>query len=160
MSERKPAPIQIFQINSSVGGVPKLPLSKGEVTWFGLSGDTHNDTVHHGGPEKAISLYSLELIRALQMEGHPIFPGSTGENITLVGLDWSLVEAGLRLGLGDAVELEITRFATPCKTIRDSFLNEEFNRISWRTNPGWARAYARVVKPGMIGVSDLVRIIY
>ncbi len=82
---------QIFQINVSPGGVPKLPRRAAEVTALGVRDDGHNDTVHHGGPEKAVSLYALELIRALQVEGHPIFPGSTGENVTLVGLEWELV---------------------------------------------------------------------
>lgn len=146
----------IFQINASDGGVPKLPRRSAEVTYRGLSTDCHNDTVHHGGPEKAISLYSLELIRYLQVEGHPIFPGSTGENITLTGLDWSLVEAGLRLRLGESVLIEVTRYATPCQTIRESFKDNAIDRISWRTNPGWARAYARVLTPGVITIGDPV----
>lgn len=158
MIEREASPVQIFQINSSAGGVPKSAMRQAEVGPLGLIGDGHNDTVHHGGIERALSLYSLELIRALQSEGHPIFPGSTGENITLVGLDWALVDVGLRLNLGDEVEIEITRYVTPCKTIRESFIDQEFNRISWRTNPGWARAYARVLKTGIVTVGDPVRV--
>lgn len=150
---------QIFQINVSNGGVPKLPIRSSEVSYLGLKDDQHNDTEHHGGPEKAVSLYSLELIRALQGEGHPIFPGSTGENITLAGLDWSLVAAGLRLQLGETVQIEISRYATPCQTIRESFIGQDFNRISWRTQLGWARAYARVLTPGDIKVGDWVRVI-
>lgn len=150
---------RIFQINISKGGVPKLPQESAEVMPLGLSGDFHNDTEHHGGPEKAISLYSLELIEKLRREGHPIFPGSTGENLTISGLDWSLVVAGLRLSLGDEVSIEISRYATPCQTIRDSFIDQNFNRISWRTNHGWARAYARVLQPGTISVGDIVRIL-
>lgn len=149
----------IFQINLSQGGVPKMPQPSAEVTSLGLSGDLHNDTVHHGGPERAISFYSLEIIRALQDEGHPIFPGSTGENLTISGLDWTIVDAGLRLALGDTVLIEVTRYVTPCKTIRDSFVDRQFDRISWRTNPGWARAYARVLIPGKIAVGDIVKIV-
>lgn len=148
----------IFQINASNGGVPKQPLRAAEVNFLGLSNDTHNDTVHHGGPEKALCLYSLELIQRLQREGHPIFPGSTGENVTIIGLDWSLVEAGLRLQLGEEVTIEVTRYATPCQTIRESFIDHDFNRISWRTNHGWARAYARVLRPGLIAIDDAVRL--
>ena len=147
----------IFQINASDGGVPKRPLRTAEINFLGLSNDGHHDTVHHGGVEKALCLYSLELIQQLQREGHPIFPGSTGENITIVGLDWSLVEAGLRLELGNEVAIEVTRYATPCQTIRESFTAHEINRISWRTNHGWARAYARVLRPGMIAIGDAVR---
>ena len=150
---------RIYQINISQGGVPKKPQPSAQVTPLGLSGDLHDNTEHHGGPEKAISLYSLEIIRALQDEGHPIFPGSTGENLTILGLDWSLVDAGLRLALGNTVLIEVTRFATPCKTIRDSFVDQQIDRISWRTNPGWARAYARVLTTGEIFVGDSVRIV-
>lgn len=159
MNDRQSPIIQVFQINTSDGGVPKLPSRSVHVEKLGITIDRHNDTEHHGGVEKAISLYSLELIRALQLEGHPIFPGSTGENFTLVGLDWLLVAVGLRLRLGTDVELEVTRFATPCRTIRESFINDEFNRISWRTNPGWARAYARVTRLGRVVVGDHVQIL-
>ena len=50
-----------------------------------------------GGPLAALCLYSLEVIQALQAEGHSIFPGSVGENITLSHLDWSRVTPGVRL---------------------------------------------------------------
>ena len=52
----------IFQINSSNGGVPKLPVQGAKVTSLGLEGDDHNNKELHGGPDKAICLYSLELI--------------------------------------------------------------------------------------------------
>lgn len=159
MSDDTSRQARVFQINASDGGVPKLPLRSAEVTLLGLRGDDHNDKVHHGGPDKAISLYSLELIQALQAEGHPIYPGSTGENVTLAGLDWSRVAAGLRLRLGETVEIEITHYATPCETIRESFRDSYFNRISGRTNPGWSRAYARVLTPGIIRIGDAAQVV-
>lgn len=149
---------QVFQINASRGGVPKLPLRSAEIGSLGITADDHNNKVNHGGPDKAICLFSLELIRALQIEGHPIFPGSTGENITIVGLDWSLVIPGLRLQIGQTVELEITKYTTPCRTIRDSFVDQNIDRISWQIYPGWARAYARVLQSGMVIVGDRIRI--
>ena len=150
---------QVFQINASSGGVPKLPLRAAEINMLGITIDDHNNKVNHGGPDKAICLFSLELIRALQIEGHPIFPGSTGENITIAGLDWSLVIPGLRLQVGQSVELEITKYTTPCRTIRDSFIDQNIDRTSWQSNPGWARAYARVLKPGTVIVGDSIRIV-
>lgn len=150
---------QVFQINVSSGGVPKLPLRSAEIDVLGITVDDHNNKVNHGGPDKAICLYSLEMIRALQMEGHPIYPGSTGENITTAGFDWSLVEAGLRLEIGPTVQLEITKYTTPCQTIRESFIDQNIDRMSWKTNPGWARAYARVLRPGTIAIGDEIRIV-
>ena len=52
----------------------------------------------HGGPERAVSLFSLEVIRRLQDEGHPIYPGATGENLTVAGLDWAALAAGTQPG--------------------------------------------------------------
>jgi len=79
----------------------------------GLQGDGHDDP-RHGGPEAAVSLFSLEVIARIAAEGHPIDPGTTGENLTVEGIDWSLVVPGTLLGLGDVV-LEVTRFTTPCR---------------------------------------------
>ena len=107
---------QVFSINCSPGGVPKLPVPEALVTTEGLFGDSHRNTRHHGGPDRAVCLFSAERLHALQDEGHPISTGSTGENLTLTGIDWELVEPGCRLEIGDAI-LEITSFTTPCRTI-------------------------------------------
>src|SRR4030067_3548339 len=93
----------IFQINTSNGGVPKFSRGLAEITFDGLVGDLQRNLDVHGGPERALCLYSLERILALQAEGHPIYPGSAGENLTLSGLDWSLVYPGVRLQLGSRV---------------------------------------------------------
>ena len=60
---------RVVQINVSPGGVPKLPVASARVTLEGLEGDGHRDLEHHGGPERALCLFALEQIRALQAEG-------------------------------------------------------------------------------------------
>jgi MOSC domain-containing protein YiiM len=146
----------IRQINISLGGVPKLPVDAAWVTRLGIVGDDHNDKENHGGPLAALCLYSLEEIERLQSEGHPIAPGTTGENVTLVGVDWSAMTPGARLALGAEVLIELTDYATPCKTIRESFVNEEFVRISEKLHPGESRVYARILREGMIHRGDEV----
>src|SRR5438034_7213405 len=79
------------------------------ITPLGLEGDAHRDLEHHGGPERAVCLFSLEAIRELQAEGHPMAPGALGENVTVEGLDWSAVVPGAILQLGGDVRLEVTR---------------------------------------------------
>lgn len=148
----------IFQINRSDGGVPKWPVREGEVTPLGLEGDRHNDTAHHGGPERALCLYALERIVDLQAEGHPIYPGSTGENITVVGLDWAQVVPGTRLRLGEEVVIEITLYTTPCQKIAASFVEGQIQRMSQEAHPGCSRVYARVLSTGRIQVGDEVRV--
>jgi MOSC domain-containing protein YiiM len=146
---------RIVSLNRSDGGVPKLPIAEARVTREGMEGDRQRDRVHHGGPDRALSLYSLELIDQLQLEGHPISPGAAGENVTIGGLDWASLRPGTRLRLGD-VEVEVTGFAAPCTTIRDAFFDREFTRISEKVNPGWSRVYARVLREGTLKTDDVV----
>jgi MOSC domain-containing protein YiiM len=104
-------------------------------------------------------MYSLEVIRALQQEGHPIDVGTAGENVTLQGIEWELVVPGSRIKIGDDVTLEVASFTTPCKTIRESFIDGVFIRISHKTYPGWSRVYARVLREGEIRSGDAVEVI-
>ena len=140
-------------INLSRGGVPKQPVFEALITEQGLGGDHQNDSSHHGGPDRAVVLYSLDVIRALQGEGHPITAGAVGENLTVSGVDWHGVVPGTRLTIGD-VELHITRYATPCNNIRRFFLDEDFMRIFHDRHPGWSRVCARVVRGGIVRPGD------
>ena len=150
---------RIHQINISDGGVPKLPVHEAEVTPLGLVGDRQANTKHHGGPMRALCLYALERITVLQSEGHPISPGSTGENLTLAGLDWAQVIPGTRLLLGDAVVIEITKYTLPCAKIAGSFADGITDRIAQEQYPGWARVYAKVLVPGSVQTGDSVYIL-
>lgn len=149
----------IFQINVSKGGVPKLAIAADEVSANGLSGDRQRNQQHHGGPDRALCLYSLEHIMALQREGHPIYPGAIGENMTIAGLDWSLLTPGVRLRLGEIVEIELTSYTVPCSNIAAAFADGNMNRVSQKKHPGWARLYARVLRPGRIAPGDPVTVL-
>lgn len=149
----------LASINISGGGVPKRRVSVAKVAPLGLQGDDHNDKVHHGGPDRAVCLFSLEKVRALQAEGHPIEAGSAGENLTVEGLIWESVMPGVRLRVGNSVVLEITSFTSPCKTIRGSFLGGRFVRISQKVHPGWSRVYARVIGEGDVSIGDRVEVL-
>ena len=149
----------VASINISGGGVPKGRVAAAKVAPLGLQGDDQDDKVHHGGPDRAVCLYSLERVRALQAEGHPIEPGSAGENLTVEGLHWESVMPGLRLKVGASVVLEITSFTSPCKTIRRSFVDGRFIRISQKVHPGWSRVYARVIDEGDVGIGDRVEVL-
>jgi MOSC domain-containing protein YiiM len=149
----------VASINISGGGVPKSRVTVAKVSFLGLQGDAQDDKVHHGGPERAVCLFSLEKVQALQAEGHPIQPGSAGENLTVEGIPWESVMPGVRLRIGTELLLEITSFTSPCKTIRHSFIDGRFVRISQKVNPGWSRVYARVVIEGNVGIGDRIEIL-
>ena len=150
---------RIVQISVSRGGVPKTAVPTARVTQEGVDGDAQRNLEHHGGPDRAVCLYSLEAIQSLQREGHSIVPGSIGENVTVAGLEWSTVEPGDHLLLGDTVLLQVTRYTSPCLNIRASFKEGEFARVSQNRHPGWSRVYARVLVTGTIRRDDPVRLL-
>ena len=149
----------IHGLHVSAGGVPKLPVAQARATAGGLEGDAQADRRHHGGPERALCLFSLERIAELAAAGHPIAPGRTGENVTLAGLDWSLVAPGARLRLGPEALIEITRYTAPCLKIAAAFADGDFNRMNQNARPGCSRVYARVLEEGLLRAGDAAELL-
>jgi MOSC domain-containing protein YiiM len=148
---------RLVQINVNArGGVPKQRVPSAEIRFGGVAGDKQRNRRFHGGPQRAVSLYSYEHVRALQAEGHPIAPGSTGENLTIGGLDWAMLNIGDRLIIGDRLRIEITGYAAPCNNIATSFASGEITRISQKLYPGWSRLYAKVLAEAAVREGDLV----
>lgn len=148
---------QVAQINiNPAGGVPKHRVSQANLKTEGVEGDFQRNKKYHGGPERAVCLYCIERIEALQAEGHPISPGSTGENLTLQGIDWDAVKPGVVLQIGDEARLEIASYTLPCFKIKASFAQEEFKRAMQKLHPGWSRVYARVLQEGLVREGDQV----
>ena len=148
----------IVQLSISPGGVPKLPIEAATVGEMGIQGDKQRDAKHHGGPERALCLWSIERIEALQAEGHPIFAGAAGENVTVRGIDWDRVVPGVRLRLGEVL-CEVSRYTTPCDNNARWFTNGEFVRMGQKLHPGWSRVYARVLQGGTLRPGDEVELI-
>lgn len=144
----------VHAVNVSTGGVPKLPRRTAWVTREGVEGDRQRDRRFHGGIDRAVCLYSLDLIEQLRAEGHPIEPGSTGENLTVAGIDWSSIGPGTLIDVG-TVRLEVTKPASPCANIANAFVGS-FTRVSEKVTPGWSRWYCRVLQEGVVSVGDQV----
>lgn len=146
----------LHQISVSKGGIPKLPIPQGRIGKLGVEGDVQRNRLLHGGVDRAVCLFSLEAIEAMQAEGHVITPGASGENLTLAGLDWVQLEPGDRLRIGETVQLEIKSYCEPCAQTAGCFQGGEFDRISQKKNPGWCRLYAKVLEEGLVRPGDPV----
>lgn len=157
MSEtgRPPYP-HVHQINVSGGGLPKLPVLEAKITEQGLEGDRQRNLKVHGGPHRAVCLFSIDLIERLQDEGHSIDSGLSGENLTLAGLVWEKLQPGNRLMIGPEVRLELTSYCAPCEWNAPWFRDGEYSRISQKKNPGWSRLYAKVIRGGIVRPGDEV----
>jgi MOSC domain-containing protein YiiM len=147
----------VVHLAVSGGGVPKKGVDRFDVDWSGAVGDRQNDRKHHGRPFQALCLWSDEVIGVLQAEGHPIEPGSAGENVTVHGIDWAGLRPGTILRIG-AVSMELSAHATPCAKNAQWFSDRRFARIDHDEHPGWSRLYASVRTPGSIRVGDEVEV--
>jgi len=146
----------LYQINCSPGGLPKLPVLEAWVSLKGLDGDRHRNRVLHGRPDRALCLFSFEILEALQQEGHTVYAGASGENLTLAGLDWTQMKPGEHLKIGEEVQIELTSYCEPCRHNAKWFVNEDYSRISHQHHPGWSRLYARVLSEGRVRQGDRV----
>ncbi len=143
----------------SRGGVPKMPVRAADVGPDGLAGDAVKHKKIHGGPTRALCLFSADVLAALAAEGHPIQPGWVGENVLLADIDWRAVQIGSRLALGANVTLEVTSFTPPCKQIAAAFIQRRFRRILHSAHPGWSRVYVRVLSLGSVQIGDPARLL-
>jgi MOSC domain-containing protein YiiM/SAM-dependent methyltransferase len=151
----------VVSVNANDGGVPKAPVDGTRIGLRGLEGDSHHKPEPvHGGPDAAVCLYAQEAIERVRADGHQAFPGAYGENVTLLGIDWSVLGAGDRLAIGSDAEgplLELTETATPCATQTRWFVGGRYGRISHKAHPEDARWYARVLREGPVAPSMAVR---
>ena len=151
----------IHSINvSGSGGVPKMSVKAAMIGFEGLSGDYNRFRTERkaGDPGRAVCIFSLERIRELQREGHPIDIGTAGENLTIEGLDWPSLRAGMTLRVGGA-SITLSEPCAPCSKIGWSFKGEDFSRVDHEKQEGWSRWSASVAEEGAVSVSDSVYLI-
>lgn len=100
------------------GGIPKHAVESANVTTSGLEGDRQRARMH-GGPNRAVCLFSIEDYRSLQRDRvvcEP--PGAFGENVLTEGLDFTRLVAGDELAIGDTVRIAIHDVREPCGTLK------------------------------------------
>lgn len=146
-----------FGAHQSVSGIDKRAVpGRVSVGELGLMGDHILATRHHGGPDQAVYLYSLEDYGAFaeRLGGIPE-PGTFGENLTVSGLESADVRIGTRLTAGDLL-LEVTASRIPCATFAAHMGDEGFVRtFRQMRRPG---LYTRVLHAGAVGVGDVLTV--
>ena len=148
----------VHSINiSTQGGVPKLPIDKAEIKFEGVDGDFNKFRTEkkNSTGTRAVTLFSLEQIEKLKSEGHAIDVGTTGENITIEGVDWPSLEVGARMMIGEAM-IELSEPTAPCSKIGKSFIDGAFSRIDHELELGWSRWSASVIEEGQVEIGSQV----
>ncbi len=95
------------------------------------------------------------MVEAWAAEGHPIFPGAAGENLSISGLDWATMRSGLIIEVGE-MSARISAPAVPCAKNSRWFSDGDQQRLGHDVSPGRARWYAAVLTPGNIRPGDAV----
>ena len=150
---------EVHSINVSSGGVPKSKVESADILKKGVEGDFNRFRDGRGGnTDRAVCIFSLELIQRLKDEGHPIEIGSTGENLTIRGVEWESLSEGTHLEIGDVV-LELSEPCAPCSKIGESFIGRRFDRVDHDREYGWSRWLARVLREGRVTIGDSVNIV-
>src|SRR5438552_12766946 len=142
----------LAQLSVSDGGMPKLSVESARVTRFGVEGDRQRNLKYHGGPNRAVCIFSEELYDWLREKGIDLKNGSVGENITTRGLDLNKLAKGDRLKVGDCV-IESTDVRIPCRNLKkwDADLPELIVGHS-----GWV---AKVLTEAIVQIGDTIEVV-
>lgn len=114
----------------------------------GLVGDAICNRKHHGGVDQAVYLEgSVSLDWWAKELGHPIEPGTFGENLVIEGLDNRQVAVGDRFVVDELI-LEVTSCRIPCATFAAKMNDPKFvKRYTVAARPG---IYCRVIQAGIV----------
>lgn len=139
-------------------GIFKAPVAGSvAVKRLNLAGDGQADLSVHGGPEKAVYLYSAEhYVFWREQLGSELEWGAFGENLTVTGLDETNLHIGDRIGVG-TTELIVTQPRMPCFKLGIRFNRADMVRRfldSRRTG-----FYCSVAQEGSVAAGDPIRIL-
>ena|SRR5688572_13125787 len=125
---------------------------------IGVEGDAHSgSTVKHRSrvardpsqPNlRQVHLVHSELLLELNAQGHPVVPGSIGENITTLGLDILALPQGTKLYVGAEAVVVITGLRNPCAQL-DNFSPGLTSAVLDHTTDG-----KLIRKAGIMGIVD------
>ena len=126
-----------------------------ELTATGLVGDGPADLKNHGGPDKAVNVYTLDHYPHWRSEfpDHTFEPGAFGENLTLTGVDESAVSIGDTFAVsGSTASLTVTQPRQPCwKLARRHGIKDLPQRFIETGFTGW---YFAVAEPGQLSAGQ------
>lgn len=129
-------------------GTPKTNVPQVELQVdHGIVGDAHAGSGH-----RQVSLLAGEEIDALRAKGVSVAPGDFAENITTQDVDLRLLKVGVRLRIGNGVELEITQLGKRCHG-RCAIFERLGDCIMPREG-----AFARVLRAGRIQTGDVIEV--
>lgn len=143
---------RIVSINISKGGIPKLSVESARINFSGLEGDGHNHAKHND-PIQAVCLQDVEQLAELKSKGYRLFPGATGENLTVRHLRVNSLPLGTILQFSGGVVLEISKVRKPC------YVMDAIHPHLKTDAMGRHGMYAKVIKEGNLCVGETIQVV-
>jgi MOSC domain-containing protein YiiM len=129
------------------GGVPHATLRL-----QGFEGDGQGDLVNHGGPDKAVCVFSFdEYPHWEQVLQRPLPPGSFSENLTIRGLDDADACIGDVFQAGGAL-LQVAQPRMPCAKLAAKLGEPQL--VKWIADANRTGFYMRVLTEGSVARGD------
>jgi MOSC domain-containing protein YiiM len=122
------------------------------LTRTGLIGDQQADLLNHGGPDKAVCVYSADHFPYWEKEwGKPVEAGAFGENFTVQGLTEAIMHIGDTFRIGEAV-VQVSQPRSPCYKLGVKHLMPELPlHVQQAGHTGY---YFRVLQEGIVQEGD------
>src|SRR5574341_567817 len=140
---------EIFYGKEVRTGICKKPVSGSiPLGFLGFQGDGVADTKHHGGPDKAVCVYSIDHYPYWkQVLGTPLPPAPFGENLSVSNLNEDDICIGDIFQAGTAL-LQVSQPRQPCKTLLARYGREDL--IKLMVDTGYTGFYFRVLEEGVV----------
>ncbi|UQN08148.1 MOSC domain-containing protein [Deinococcus sp. QL22] len=152
-----PAPLP-YRDSTVPSGFVKTPVNW--TLWLGkegLTGDGQADRKYHGGPEKAVCVYSDEhYLYWTERLGRPLGAAAFGENFTTLGLTEPTVCIGDVVKVGGAL-VEVSQPRQPCFKL--AARHDEPKLTLWVQETGLTGWYFRVLKPGAVRAGTRLKLV-
>lgn len=147
----------IYKGKEAQTGIGKSAVNRSlHVSELGVEGDEQADSVHHGGPDKAICLYNFDNYPYWEQVLHRSLEfGSFGENFTVRQMNESDVCIGDIFQVGSAV-VQISQPRQPCWKLAYKWGLDVLPLLV--TESGATGFYFRVLKAGEVKAGDDLRL--
>ena len=122
----------------------------------GACGDEQGNLKVHGGPDKALLLYTRDDYEQWIRDGYDFAPGNFFENLTIDGLSTSDIHLADTLRIGEAT-VQVSQIRRPCTTLAHRWNMKDLPRLVQST--GRSGFYVRVLQPGTIRTNDTVTLV-
>lgn len=146
---------QIYRSKEVFTAGLKSPVAEAMLRFTNFDGDGQADLKNHGGPDKAVCVYSFDHYPYWEsMFGEALSPGAFSENLTLAGVRESEICIGDTFQIGEAM-VQVCQPRMPCSKLVGKRGQKKLPDFIHETS--FSGFYLRVLTEGLVKSGEAVR---